>query len=293
MSCYEFKSLDEALFYGVYEILQNGESSSPRKEKTKEILGYSFKLTNPRARLINIQARKWSLGYALGELCWHLNGSDKLDEIGYYAKIWSNFSQDEKTIYASCYGKKIFGLGKDGNYKWKNIVELLNQDKDTRRAILVLNNNEDIFGRDVPCITSIQFIVRNSKLNCIANMRSNDIIWGMCNDVFFITFLQEMLALETGLGLGWYLHNAASYHLYETHIEMAKEILGEGIPNELKYMDAITDLQYLKEYLKIEKLVRTGRCVPESRLTSLPSYWENLVGPLADIAKGKFGYSEV
>jgi thymidylate synthase len=282
MTCNEFNSFDEALFHGLSTIINKGESSFPRGEHTKEILGHSFKLLNPRARLINIKARKWNFAYALGELCWHLNGSNKLDEISYYSKSWNNFSEDKKTIIASCYGAKIFTSKNNETNQWDNLVHLLKKDIDTRRAILVLSKDEDLFGNDVPCVTSIQFIVRKNKLNCITNMRSNDIIWGMCYDVFFVTFLQEMLAVQMKLELGWYIHNTGSFHLYDRHIDMAKKILNEGIPREIPIMDPITDLKYLNEYLEIEKLIRTGEIVSEERIDSLPAYWRKLAIPFKE-----------
>lgn len=276
----EFETFDEALLFSIKQITSNGELTSPRNIDTMEILNYSFLLKNPRARLVNIKARKWSFPYALGELCWHLNASNKLDDILYYSRVWSGFSQDKKTILASCYGNKIFGHQKNKNSAWQNIIELIKKDQDTRRAVFILNRDDDLFGNDVSCIISIQFIVRNNKLNCITNMRSNDIIWGLCYDVFFITFLQELLAKELGLELGWYSHNAASLHLYKRHMEMAKNIIHEGLPKNIKTMKPIKDTSFLSSFLRIEKALREGYYLSDAELISIPEFWKDLVIPL-------------
>lgn len=275
-----FQTVDDALYHGIKSIVSDGEVASPRNIPTTELLGYAFRLLDPRARLINIKARKWNYAYALGELCWHLSCSDDLERISCYSKAWYGFSSDSSTIRSSCYGKKIFMPGSNGNSQWSNVVTLLKHDPDSRRALLVLNQDEDLFGPDVACVTTIQFIIREKKVNCIANMRSNDIILGMCYDVFFITFLQEMLASELGLNLGWYQHQVASYHLYDKHLEMAKAIIQEGTPIQREGMPPLTNPECVLAFLEIESILRTQHHLPLEKIETLPEYWRRLASPL-------------
>ena len=63
-------------------------------------------------------------------------------------------------------------------------------------------------------------------------MRSNDIIFGLCNDVFTFSLFQQLMLNELNyrgakVGLGTYNHHAGSLHLYERHYKMADKILSE------------------------------------------------------------------
>ena len=64
------------------------------------------------------------------------------------------------------------------------------------------------------------------------NMRSNDIIFGLCNDVFTFSLFQQLMLNELNsrgakVTLGTYNHHAGSLHLYERHYSMASKILLE------------------------------------------------------------------
>ena len=61
-------------------------------------------------------------------------------------------------------------------------------------------------------------------------MRSNDIIFGFCNDIFNFALFQQLMLNELreiypDLELGKYHHHAGSLHLYETHYDMRDNIL--------------------------------------------------------------------
>ncbi len=250
-----FKSVDEILLYYLEKIITQGEESSPREKSTKEILGASFRLENIKARLINITARKWSFKLATGEFLWHFNGSDDSGFISHYAPVWNTFSNEKGKIPGSCYGKKLFKGG-----QWENLIELFEKDIDTRRAVVSFYdrlNKDNISGVDIACITNVQFLVRDNKLNCITSMRSNDIIWGLGYDIFIITLFQEILANELNVEVGWYQHNANSLHLYERHFELANSILLEGLPNKIKTMSPINSYIELELLSAFEKQYRT------------------------------------
>ena len=64
-------------------------------------------------------------------------------------------------------------------------------------------------------------------------MRSNDAVFGFCNDVFTFCMFQQLmlndlnkiLPPEQKLSLGEYYHSAGSFHIYETHWKMMDKIL--------------------------------------------------------------------
>lgn len=217
-------SMDEILKKIVNEIMMNGEEYSPRNMLIKEINGCHFRLENPRNRIIYNPERRFSVMFSLGEFLWYLAGKNDLETILYYNGNYDKYSDDGETLYGA-YGKRIFG--DDTKCQFDRIIELLKNDKDTRQAVISIYNSNDskIKTRDVPCTCTLQFLIRNNRLNCITYMRSNDLILGTANDVFSFTMLQELVANELELEVGWYEHITGSMHIYGEHFEVARKIL--------------------------------------------------------------------
>ena len=64
-------------------------------------------------------------------------------------------------------------------------------------------------------------------------MRSNDVIFGFCNDLFTFALFHQLMYNDlrehySDLELGKYAHNAGSMHIYERHYDMANKIIDEG-----------------------------------------------------------------
>ena len=270
-----YSNMDEVLIEGLKSIECDGHEVSPRDELTKEILCFSFTLTNPLARFICNPARAWSLPLALGEFCWHSSGSNDLESISFYASAWTNSSKDGRTIAESCYGKHIFEKT-DGISVWDKVKLLLEKAPQTRRAVINFNKsdlNEYISIPDVACTSSCQFLLRNGFLDIIVNMRSNDVIWGLPYDVFFFTMLQERMAIELGVNLGSYHHIAGSFHLYERHFELSKRILTqEKFP--ILVMNSMNSLSDLPVFLKREHTLRLKENTTINH--EMSKYWQDL-----------------
>ncbi len=223
----EADSMDKIQEEIIRELLKKGNRVKPRGQWIYEVNGLTFKLDNPRARLIYNPERKYSLTFALGEFLWYLRGTNELDIMQYYNKRYVQFSDDTKTLYGA-YGSRIFGSNLvNGMSQWEMVFNKLKEDPDTRQAIICIYAANDISAKtlDVPCTCYIQYFIRKNKLNCIVNMRSNDIIWGTAYDVFSFTMLQELLANMLHIEMGWYIHFAGSMHIYDRHLKMAEKIL--------------------------------------------------------------------
>lgn len=272
----EGNSMDEIQKKVIKELLEKGDRVKPRDQWIHEIIGVSFRLNNPRARIIYNPARKYNVILGLGELLWYLRGSNKLDIIQYYCQRYPNFSDDGRTLYGA-YGPRIFAKSlKNGLSQWEMAYQKLKEDPDTRQAIIAIYDAEDIAvqTRDVPCTCYIQYFIRDQKLNCVVNMRSNDIIWGTSYDVFSFTMLQEIMAKQLDLGLGWYIHCAGSMHIYDRHLEMAKEILKSSGFNRYSMPEMPNNPQdSLKELFRIEEELRLSGQISQR---SLEPYWQNI-----------------
>lgn len=209
------KTVEEAFHLILDDLSKHGTISSPRGHRICELQNVNIIVENPRARIIACPERKFSAAYAFGELAWYLSGRNDVDTMGYYSKFIRNCSDDGKTLN-SAYGYRIFtgNHPKIGFDQWKNCIRLLSNDKDSRQAVIHLHTPNDQKTKDEVCTMSLQFLIRDNKLNMIVTMRSNDVILGFTYDAFAFTMMQEIMAKQLGVELGYYCHNVGSMHIY-------------------------------------------------------------------------------
>lgn len=244
-----FHSANDAILWTINEC-SKGAMASPRGMRTFEQLGVSFVIENPRARLVTIPGRKWSLPLAIGELCWHLRGSDQLSGLTHYARVWRHFSDDGVSVRGSCYGKKVFNSD-NGDSQWDHARRYLESDPYTRRAVLSIGGydvNSPIDTADVACAQSLQFLIRDGRLHLYVHMRSNDAFLGLPYDIFLFTILQEIMSVQIGIPLGEYVHMANSMHIYERDLDkIDKMYAGPFASGEQQQITNLDDLEILKE----------------------------------------------
>lgn len=221
-------SIEDLWVNAAKALITKGQTFSPRGLKTREIVGMQLTLTNPRRRIPHLPVRKFSLAYAMGELAWYMGGKDDLDFIKYYAPSYGRYSDDGKRLHGA-YGPRIFKSDyvAEENSQWTKVKQILQKDPDSRQAVIPIYSADDtgLNTKDMPCTLSLQFLIRNSQLNMLVNMRSNDLWLGGLIDVFCFTALQELMALELNLPLGIYQHHVGSYHMYERNFEDVVQVL--------------------------------------------------------------------
>lgn len=214
----EFNTLDELWIAAGETILSQGKDVGSRDGATREILGFSARLTDPTANFMFNPVRKLNPHYAGAELLWYLSGEDSVERIVPYAPQYARFTNDDKAHGA--YGKRW----QDHNQICK-LMAHLKQKPLSRQAILVMWEARDLNHalledrNDLPCTIALNFICRENKLNLVATMRSNDIWLGLPYDVYAFTSLQIMFAWYLGLEVGWYQHQATSLHVYARNYE--------------------------------------------------------------------------
>lgn len=290
----KFNNINEAQLYLLELILRDGDTVQTRGFKTLELSPLTFEISNPTDRITSLKNRNWNFSAAIGELIWHLSGSNDVSFIASYLKQWDNFS-DGGRIKGSCYGYKIFKRNLNGSSQWENLVDLLKKDAGSRRAVLDLYNSKEgltLNAIDVPCTCSLQFLVRNNRVNLVVYMRSNDIIWGLPYDFFFFSFLQELLAVELRLEVGLYTHIAGSLHLYDHHFLMANKILAAHSYERFS-MGKIPSINGLQKFISTEKKIRTKQLTVEDiDKVRLESYWTDLLKVLLYYNGKKKGFTK-
>jgi thymidylate synthase len=190
----------------------------------RELIAQTIEI-NPNDNIITLKGYETNLEYAQEEFNWYLSGTNKIAYSPKIFKIWCKYSDDG--IHArSAYGHKIFSTPcQDAINQWDWIIDELQRDSDTRRAIININSIEDKnhISKDIPCTIALQYFIRQQKLFAITYMRSNDAYYGFRNDVYCFCELQKLLAQKLNITTGAYFHVVGSLHLYESTIDMLKK----------------------------------------------------------------------
>jgi thymidylate synthase len=70
---------------------------------------------------------------------------------------------------------------------------------------------------DFVCTLGNSFYIRDDKLISHYTMRSNDCLYGFCNDAQWAKYVQAMLAKDLDVEVGDLIWTASSLHVYEYH----------------------------------------------------------------------------
>lgn len=240
-------------FLRMYDDLRSGNFVGPRGQPVKECEDYVLKLDMTESPCTSFAARKFNLDYAKAETWWYLRGNKFDDYIEKRSSMWPKLKQPGG-YYHSNYGQYLFDSQVPG-VQWA--INQLIADKDSRRASIVLLRPEHLYesNTDVVCTYSMNFRIRNDRLNMSVNMRSNDAIFGTTNDVFAFSMVYKIVlgALQhtryPELEPGWYVHKVDSLHVYERHFKMIDQIVADGLseyrPIEVPWIRSFSEAHFL------------------------------------------------
>lgn len=220
-------------------VMRNGETVESRIGRTKHLTNVTLVLTNPLQGICFDKARNLSLRYMLGEIQWYMSGSNKVADIGKYAKMWYDLTDDGETVN-SAYGYRIFH--KFGFDQLQFVIDKLRANPHDRQAVIHIKDASNVPTKDTPCTCLLQFTVFEGRLDFHTYMRSNDIWLGLPYDMAFFTSLQHIVSQETNIPLGEYYHTVGDLHLYERHWEKQVGEVVDDMMYHLHWNYARTDL---------------------------------------------------
>lgn len=187
---------------------------------TKTIYNCGFLIENPLENIITTPWRKFSKDYAEYEFNWYLSKDRSVANIKQKAKIWDTMHSGNEIVNSN------YGWQWSRNNQLDYVIAELQRDNYSRRAVLTIYDGKehDQYKYDTPCTLSIVFCIEDDKLCMTVTMRSNDLVYGFCNDQYCFSKLQEMIALRLNKQVGWYYHFAQNLHIYEKHYNLKNKI---------------------------------------------------------------------
>ena len=108
----------------------------------------------------------------------------------------------------------------------KDVIQMIKTQPDSRRLIVSAWNPEDVPHMALPpCHTLFQFFVADGKLSCQLYQRSADVFLGVPFNIASYALLTHLIANETGLEVGDFVHTFGDAHLYLNHMDQINEQL--------------------------------------------------------------------
>jgi thymidylate synthase len=229
-------------------VLENGTRKQDRTGTgTLSIFGHQMRFDLSQG-FPAVTTKKLHLKSVVGELIWFLQGSTNvrwLQERG--ITIWDEWADPDGElgpVYGSQWrswptpdGGHIDQIGK--------VIDSIRANPDSRRHIVSAWNVAEVDAMALPpCHTMFQFYVAEGRLSCQLYQRSADVFLGVPFNIASYALLTHMVAQVTGLGVGDFVHTFGDAHLYDNHVEQAREQLARtprALP-KLKLNPDVTDL---------------------------------------------------
>lgn len=206
----------------VDHVLEHGEWSAPRGARTLEVIHTSIVVEDPRDLFphgMGRRVRRKLLAADALQLVGGHQDPQQMFDINPGMRRFTDFG-----VFHGAYGPRI-------RPQYLGLQRRLEQDPETRRAVLTfwdpLRDGAIDEANNFPCMTQVQFLVREGVLTTHGLMRANDLWLGLSYDAFTLQQLGFTVANCFGWDVGPYHHYAASLHLYEDHVEAARNNLTE------------------------------------------------------------------
>lgn len=227
-----YGSANEAMLWSIAEVLDEGISTHPRNKQTVEITSMSFVIKDPRNRVCTSRVGLRS-AYPAALLAWNLNERRDVAGIEGWNPNAKHFTDDGVHVQGEDYGNR-FMPSLDG------ALHVLNSDSHSRRCWVSVWKPDREYGElvhdhtwnspeldempamkssNVPCCIGFGLRIVSGQLVMQTVMRSQS-LWGVFPyDVFLMTTLQELIANELKVPLGWYEHTMLSAHVYDHELK--------------------------------------------------------------------------
>lgn len=184
----------------------------------------------------------------VGELLWMLSGSTSAKPLQEQdIHIWDEWC-DEQCQLGPVYGAQWRNWyaprndpENDSIDQIETVIKNLIEKPNDRGHVVSAWNVADLSDMRLrPCHALFQFYVDDGKLSCQLYQRSADIFLGVPFNIASYALLTHLIARETGLGVGEFIHTFGDLHLYSNHVEQAKEQISRN-PKPFPTVEVMSD----------------------------------------------------
>tara|TARA_B100000780_G_scaffold23866_1_gene15192 strand:- start:2470 stop:3294 length:825 start_codon:yes stop_codon:yes gene_type:complete len=218
------------------EILHRGSDKKDRTGTgTKSVFGRTIRHDMSLGFPI-LTSKKISFNAARTELLWILQGRTDLkyledNGVKYWRPDYERSGRTDETL-GPVYGKQWRDFnGIDQLYK---LIDAIHYNHTSRRMMVSAWNVGELSDMALPpCHYGFQVYVNNGVIDLMWQQRSADVFLGLPYDITMYGLLLEMLAKGSDLIPGQLIGQLGDCHLYNNHLEQAKEYLSRpkrGLP---------------------------------------------------------------
>jgi thymidylate synthase len=208
------------------------EQGAPRQDRTGtgtlSVFGAQARF-DLRERFPLLTTKKLHLKSIVHELLWFLRGDTNvrsLNEKG--VTIWDEWA-DENGELGPVYGAQwVRWRGAEGAVinQIDSVIAEIKRNPESRRLIVSAWNVAEVDKMALPpCHVLFQFYVNDGELSCQLYQRSADLFLGVPFNIASYSLLTMMVAQACDLRPGEFIHTFGDLHLYQNHLEQAREQL--------------------------------------------------------------------
>lgn len=176
-----------------------------------------------------LTTKKLHLRSIFGELIWFLRGDTNVKWLNDHGitiwNAWQDQNGDLGPIYSAQWRSWPTPDGRNID-QIADVIESIRTNPNSRRHIVTAWNPADVDKQALPpCHAMFQFHVANGRLSCQLYQRSADIFLGVPFNIASYALLTHLVARQTGLQVGDFVHTLGDAHLYLNHLDQAREQL--------------------------------------------------------------------
>lgn len=248
---------EKALMHILAEGLHKGDRTGVG---TTSVFGYQMRFDLQKGFPL-ITTKKVHTKSVIHELLWFLAGDTNnkyLADNG--VRIWNEWA-DEDGELGPVYGAQWRAWPDPYNPgetidQIADVVQQIKSNPDSRRLIVSAWNPAALpYQALPPCHAFIQFYVANGRLSCQLYQRSVDSFLGLPFNIASYALLTHMIAQQTGLEVGEFIHTSGDMHIYDNHQEQVDtQLFSREVKPfpKLKLKKAADIFSYTSEDIEIE-----------------------------------------
>ena len=226
-------------------VLEQGRDRPDRTGTgTRGIFGHQLRFSL-RDSFPLLTTKKVHLRSIIHELLWFVRGETRVEPLqAHDVTIWNEWATPEQ---CARFGRSPGDLGPIYGHQWRNfgaterpdgsyandgvdqlkrVLDEIRVNPNSRRLIVTgWNPREADRVALPPCHTLFQFYVQDGELSCQLYQRSADIFLGVPFNIASYALLTLMVAQVSGLRPGDFVHSLGDAHLYNNHVEQARQQL--------------------------------------------------------------------